>query len=86
MCVSIPKTKLMVTGRVVEEEDKAPIVIDKNSVVDHVDEFPYIGSVIQSSGRMDADVEKRIILASKAFSALRKSVFIDRDLSLQTKD
>ena len=85
LCVSIPKTKLMVTGRVVEEEDKAPIVIDENSVIEYVDEFPYLGSVIQSSSRMDADVEKRITLASKAFGALHESVFIDRDLSLQTK-
>ena len=41
----------MATGRVVEEKDKAPIAIDENSVVDYVDEFPYLGSVIQSSGR-----------------------------------
>ena len=85
LCVSIPKTKLMVTGRVIEEEDRAPIVIDEDKVVDHVNEFPYLGSVIQSSGRVDVDIERRITLASKAFGALRKSVFMDRDLNLQTK-
>ena len=76
----------MVTGKVIEEEDRAPIVIDEDNVVDHVNEFPYLGSVIQSSGRVDADVERRITLASKYFGALRKSVFMDRDLNLQTKD
>ena len=75
----------MVTGRVIEEEDRASIVIDEDKVVDHVNEFPYLGSVIQSSGRVDVDIERRITLASKAFGALRKSVFMDRDLNLQTK-
>ena len=56
LSVSIPKIKLMVVGRLVEEEDRTPINIDENNV-EHVKEFPYFGSVIQSSGRMDADVE-----------------------------
>ena len=43
LCVNIPKTKLMVTGRVIEEEDRAPIVIDEDKVVDHVNEFSYLG-------------------------------------------
>ena len=47
-----------------------------------VDEFMYLGSVIAVSGRMDTDVDNRVAKASRAFGALRKAVFLDRDLSL----
>ena len=50
-----------------------------------VKEFQYLVSVVQSSGRMDADVNSRLAKASKAFGALRKAVFQDKDLRLVTK-
>ena len=53
--------------------------------VEAVDEFPYLGSLIEDSGRMDADVNRRVAQASRAFGALRKSVFLDKNLSLTTK-
>ncbi len=45
----------------------------------------YLGSLIASSGRMDVDVDRRVAQASKAFGALRKAVFLDKNLSLTTK-
>ena len=42
-----------------------------------VDDFPYLGSVIAGSGRMDVDVDRRVEQASKAIGALRKAVFLD---------
>jgi len=50
-----------------------------------VEEFAYLGSQIAASGRMDNDVEKRVTQASKAFGALRRAVFLDKDLTLSTK-
>jgi hypothetical protein len=47
--VSIPKTKNMVTGRLVEERDLDPINLEGGEV-EFVDEFPYLGSIISSSG------------------------------------
>ena len=44
-------------------------------MIDAVDKFPYLGSLISNSGRMDVDVDRRIAQASKAFGALRKAVF-----------
>lgn len=85
LSVSIPKTKLMVTGREVTEEDRAPLYIDDTHMVESVCEFPYLGSVVDASGRMDSDIDRRIAQASKAFGALRKSVFSDKDLLVQTK-
>ncbi len=70
LTVSIPKTKLMVTGRIVEE----PIAINGGGI-GAVEEFPYLGSLVASSGRVDVDVDKRVAQASRAFGALRKAVF-----------
>ena len=53
--------------------------------IESVEQFPYLGSVVAASGKIDADVDRRITQASSAFGALRKSVFLDRDLSLVTK-
>ena len=50
-----------------------------------MEEFPYLGSLVDSSGKMDADVSRRVAQATKAFGALRKAVFLDKDLKLSTK-
>ncbi len=74
----------MVVGRQVEDSEREPIVVEGGEI-QCVKEFPYLGAVIADSGRMDADVESRLAKASKAYGALRKAVFLDRNLSLQTK-
>ena len=71
--VSLPKTKQMVTGRIVEQEC---VALDGGGV-EAVDKFPYLGLLIEDSGRMNADVNRRVAQASRAFGALRKSVFLD---------
>ena len=84
LTVSNPKTKHMVVGSLVEEEDREPIAVAGGEICS-VDEFPYLGSLIAASGRMDGDVDWRIAQASQAFGALRKAVFMDKDLTLKTK-
>ena len=68
----------------VTQEDLAPIVLDGGEV-EAVKAFPYLGSVVDSSGRIDADVNRRVAQASKAFGALRKAVFLDKNLRMATK-
>ena len=82
--VSLPKTKLLVVGHDVQEEDKAPIHLEHGSI-DCVEEFCYLGSLVASSGRIDTEVDRRITNASKAFGALRRAVFFDRNLTTNTK-
>ena len=84
LTVSVQKTKHMIIGRQVDESEQEPIAV-KEGEIQCVKEFPYLGSVIVDSGRMDADVECRVAKASKAFGALRKAVFLDRNLSHRTK-
>ena len=82
--VSIPKTKHLVAGREAEDGDKTPITVEGGEI-EGVEEFPYLGSTIASSGAMDPDVDRRVAQASRAFGALRKAVFLDKDLTLTTK-
>ena len=56
------------------DDDKVPICL-QDGEVDGTDEFPYLGSIIEASGRMDIEAEKRIAKASRAYGALIKSVF-----------
>ena len=84
LTVSIPKTKHMVTGRLVEENDRTFVAIEGGDI-QMVDEFSYLGSVITSSGRMTVEVDKRVAQASWGFGALRKAVFIDKHLKITTK-
>ena len=72
------------TGRLVEDGNKEPIAVEGGEIC-AVEEFPYLGSLIAESGRIDADVERRVSQASRAFGALRKAVFLDKDLTLATK-
>ena len=74
LTVSIVKTKHMVSGRVAVDYDKVPICF-QDGEVDGMDQFPYLGSIIDSSRRNDVEVEKRIAQASRAFGALGKPVF-----------
>ena len=50
-----------------------------------VTNFRYLGSIIEASGDIKMEVEDRIGQASRAFGALRRPVFGDKDLSLKTK-
>ena len=84
LTVSIPKTKFMVVGYGVSEADLQPISVDGGEI-EHVSEFQYLGSVIAENGRIDAEVDRRIANASKAFGALRRAVFDDKVLSTTTK-
>ena len=55
------------------------------SPTESVCELPYLGSVVDAPGRMDLDIDRRIAQASKAFGALHKSVFSDKDQLVQAK-
>ena len=85
--VSLVKTKLMVAGCAVWEEERTPILVGDDEI-ESVGKFTYLGSLIDNKGRMDAEVDRRITGASgasKAFGALRSAVFKDRHLNTTTK-
>ena len=58
LTLSIPKTKVMAVEREVMADDRAPLNIGGEEIK-AVNEFPHLGSKIESSGRVTLDVEKR---------------------------
>ena len=84
LLVSLVKTKLMVAGRALREEERIPIPVG-DAEIESVGKFTYLGSLIDNNGTMDAEVDRRIASASKAFGALHSAVFKDRHLNTTTK-
>ena len=76
--VSLPKTKQMMTGRMVEDRDRGGVSLDRGDV-EVVNEFPYLGSVVEDTGRMDVEVSR--------YPRRQRplGVFLDRNLSLAIK-
>ncbi len=84
LTVSFSKTKFMVMGCGLTAGDCMPLPV-ASSVVEPVSEFRYLGSLVDNSGRCSADIQSRVAAASRAFGALRRSVFKNSLLSVQTK-
>jgi len=81
LTVSLPKTKFMVTGIDIMQEEKEPIEVEAGMI----ESFQYLGSIITDDGRIDAEIDKGIASASRDFGALRQAVFKDNNLSVDTK-
>lgn len=79
LSVSMSKTKMMVTGRGVTEEDTAPVCMGVDEI-ECVSEFQYLGSLVTTTRRAKPDVDRRIARAS-----LHRAVFGNRDLTVTTK-
>ena len=84
LSVNFPKTKFQAVGYNLSPEDCIPLTVN-GSVIDHVDTFRYLGSMVTSDGRSSTDVRQRIAAASRAFGCLLCAVFCSRDLSVRTK-
>ena len=74
----------MAAGREVCSKDCSPIHTE-HGYIEYVQDFTYLGSTIEASGKLDLDVDCRITKASKTFGALRKAVFEDKNLTTLTK-
>ena len=72
--LSVPKTKLLVAGTGVTSDDLAPLELDEG-VVDVVDQFKYLGSLVEARGGVVAEVSNGIAQASRAFGSLCNFVF-----------
>ena len=70
----------MAAGREACSKDCSPIHTEHGDI-ESVRSFTYLGSTIEASGKLDLDVDYRIMKASKTFGALRKAVFEDKNLT-----
>ncbi len=82
LTISIPKTKAMVVGGT--EGEQQDLQVD-SVMVEMVQEFKYLGSVLHYQGKVEEDIKERVAKASQAFVRLKKSVFHNKDLTVCTK-
>ena len=82
MHISWVKTKLQNIGSCTQGHP-SDITVDGNTV-EQVDNFTYLGSTQSSNGGSQADIKRRIVLASSVMSSLHH-VWRDRYLSSPTK-
>ena len=84
LTISVPKTKFLVAGNGVTQSDLEPIHVG-GSAIELVSYFRYLGSVVECHDGMNAELTARVSRAATIFGAMRRSVFSDKLLCLQTK-
>ena len=82
LSLTIQKTRVMAAGMEACSKDCSPIHTEHDDI-EYVCDFTYLGSTIE--GKLDLDVDFRIMKSFKTFGALRKAVFEDKNLSTLTK-
>lgn len=84
LAVSIEKTKGMAVGERLSDEDVAPVQVEGGEI-ERVDHFAHLGTVMSRDGDVMENLKCRIVKASRAFAALRDSIFNKPILSILTK-
>ena len=84
LTLSAVKTKLLVAGAPGTEKELRPLVL-QGGEIECVDDFKYLGSVLEAKGGIVKEVGERIAKASRAFGALKEPVFRNSNLSYRTK-
>ena len=69
LTLSVPKTKLLVAGIGLNNDDLAPSELD-GGTVGVVEQFKYLGSLVEASGGVAGEISCRIAQASGAFGNL----------------
>ena len=75
--------KGIIIGKQLTASDSMSVELDSGSI--DMKDFTYLGSNITSDGEVQNEVKTCISKAAKAFRCLRKSIFKDRRLSVETK-
>jgi len=84
LTVSLIKSKGMVSGIGADTSVLAPITVE-GGVIDLVEQFQYLGSIISSDGELYAELSGRLAKAAKMFGSLRQSIFVNKSLSVKTR-
>ena len=82
--ISLKKTKVMFTPDPGEPYIEPNITITRTRL-NVVDTFIYLGSTVLRDGSLDAEIYSCISKASLTFGKLEKRVWVDRDITINTK-
>ena len=84
LTLSVPKTKLLVAGIGLTNNDLIPLELD-GGIVGVAEQFKYLGSLVEVSGGVVGEVSCRIVQASRVFGSLCDSVLTASYLTMKTK-
>ena len=86
LSISVPKTKLMCVrpGQDSASVPPLPVVVLRGETVEWVDVFKYLGTMVQSNGRIGKEVDSRVAKAIGKFAQLRP-ILLNRAISLGTR-
>ena len=82
--MNLAKTKVMPVGYGLTAHDRLPLMV-VGDIVESVADFRCLSAIVHIDGRSAHDIKSRIAGASRAFGALRRTVFMDRNLLVATK-
>ena len=82
--INIPKTKVMFQPAPGNPFVK-PVIIIKNSILDVVKTFVYLGSTVSQNVQLDCEISARIQKASAAFGELTDRVWSQHNITPRTK-
>ena len=86
LTVSLPKTKFIVVGCGVTDDDRLSLPLEDGGTAECVSQFPYLGSLIAESGWSHEKVDRRIASTCiQSFWGIKASCFRDSNLSVKTK-
>jgi exonuclease III len=84
LTISVKKTKYLITK--VDDRSVPDIdIVIRGEKVERVSEFVYLGTSINEDSVCAREVDRRIVLGTRAFNELRKPVWNQNGISLQTK-
>ena len=81
MKINVEKTKTMIISK---KEETHTITVD-GTVLEKVNLFKYLGSVISANGKMDDDIIERIGAASRLFNSIRQPFLNKKEVTKKTK-
>jgi len=81
--VKIKKTEIL--QQCTSPNHAPPVFNIKDCPIANVDEFVYLGTVLNNKLDLPPDIQRRVRLASSAFGRLSQRVFLNRNLNLKTK-
>ena len=83
--INTNKTELLYQPPLSINNPQQPVVEANGEILKCTDSFTYLGSTVTSNNSSDAEIDKRISAASKAFGALISRLWSRHDIKLQTK-
>jgi len=81
--INVRKTKCMV----ISKNDSSALCMNLSVGLDQIEQvkqFVYLGSLITSDGRCDAEIRRRVEIARKSFNSM-KSLFCNKSLSFSIR-